>query len=81
MFSYEFSKEFVRGQINGYFGTNKLNENIIKTIMVYVAMAIISTIVWTLKFYPNTMPHIEKINNRIIDEYKSFNLLRPIWAP
>lgn len=79
-FSNEFSKDFVRGQVKGYFGTNKIGEEKILTIFVYVAMSLFSMIVWTLKYHPKTFNNIEPIINRICDKYSNFDELTPGWA-
>ena len=80
VFSHGFSKEFVKGQIYGYFGTNKIDEEVVLTISIYVAMSLFSMVVWTLKNYPKTFPYIEQIINRICMNYSYFNKLKPEWA-
>ena len=78
-FTWPVSKEFTRGEIKGYFGNEKVNEDICLIISVYIAMSIFSTLVWTLKFHPKTMPFIENRMKSILDSYEYFDRIKPEW--
>ncbi|MEE4355277.1 MAG: aminoglycoside phosphotransferase family protein [Desulfococcaceae bacterium] len=78
-FTWPVSKEFARGEIKGYFGNEKVSEDICLIISVYIAMSIFSTIVWTLQFHPKTMPFIENRMKSILDNYEYFDRIRPEW--
>lgn len=80
-FTWPISKEFTRGEIKGYFGNEKVSENICQIISVYIAMSIFSTLVWTLKFHPNTMLIIENRMKSILESYEYFDRIRPEWIP
>ena len=73
-------EEFSRGQVEEYFGKNKIDDDDCLLISVYIAMSIPSTIVWTLKFHPQTMTYIEKRLYSILDHYDYFENINPDWA-
>ena len=79
-FTWPVSKEFTRGQIEGYFGKNTIDDVDCLQISIYIAMSILSTIIWTLKFHPHTMTHIEKRMYSILDHYEYFERINPDWA-
>lgn len=79
-FTWPVSKEFARGQIEGYFGKNHIDDDDCLQICIYLAMSILSTIVWTLKFHPHTMTHIENRMYSILDHYEYFEKVIPDWA-
>ena len=79
-FSWPVSHAYARGQIEGYFGNNHFDESSCVQICVYIAMSIVSTIVWTLKFHPHTWPQIETKIRSILDHYDAFECVRPRWA-
>ncbi len=67
------SSHFARGQLHGYFGSRPLHVEQSATIALYVAMSVISTVVWTLEYHPRTMPHIEEIMRAILEKYAYFS--------
>lgn len=79
-FTWPVSKEFARGQIKGYFGKNHINDDDCLRICIYLAMSILSTIVWTLKFHPHTLKYIENRMHSILDHYEYFEKINPDWA-
>ena len=80
-FTWPISQEFVRGQVEGYFGDTHISEDDCLQICVYLAMSIVSTIVWTLRFHPHTLPHIEKRMQAILEHYDYFGRITPDWIP
>ena len=79
-FTWPVSRAFARGEIQGYFGENGIDRQSCLTISVYVAMSIISTVVWTMKFHPETMQDIEKRLNEILASYECFERVEPEWT-
>ena len=79
-FTWSVSEAFARGQVDGYFGNNHFDENMCIQICVYIAMSIVSTIVWTLKFHPHTWTQIETRMRSILDHYDDFECVCPKWA-
>lgn len=78
-FTWPVSREFARGQIAGYFGKEGAGRKTCLILSVYIAMSIFSTIVWTLKFHPHTMPFIENRVRSILTSYDYFNRIQPEW--
>ncbi|SLM31891.1 putative Aminoglycoside phosphotransferase [Desulfamplus magnetovallimortis] len=79
-FTWPVSKDFAKGQVNGYFGTDKISEDDSLKIAVYIAMSIFSTVVWTIRFHPHTMGNIEKKINAILQHYSFFEKTVPDWS-
>ena len=71
---------FTRGQIDGYWGKRQIDDNDCLQISVYIAMSILSTIVWTLEFHPHTWREIEAKMRMILDHFDYFESVRPQWA-
>ena len=78
-FTWPVSREFARGEINGYFGKGGVSRDICLIISVYIAMSIFSTLVWTLKFHPHTMSFIENRMYSILKNYEYFDCIQPEW--
>ena len=79
-FSWPISPAFTRGQVAGYFGAVSIGDKDCEQISVYVAMSIFSTIVWTLKFWPETWIETEGRIRAILHHYKFFDNNRPEWS-
>jgi len=79
-FTWPVSEVFARGQIEGYFGKRQIDDKDCLQISVYIAMSILSTIVWTLKFHPHTWIEIEAKMRMILDHFDYFESVRPKWA-
>lgn len=79
-FTWPVSEMFARGQIEGYFGKKQIDDNDCLQISVYIAMSILSTIVWTLEFHPHTWIEIEAKMLTILDHFDYFESVRPKWA-
>ena len=67
-------------QIGVEAGKDHIDERSCIQIYVYIAMSIVSTIVWTLKYHPHTWTKIEKKIRIILDHYDDFERVRPTWA-
>jgi len=74
------SNTFAHGQIEGYFGKRHIDEVDCNQISVYIAMSILSTIVWTIEFHPHTWENIEPRIQSILDHFDYFESIRPKWA-
>ena len=79
-FTLPVSEAFARGQVEGYFGNKHLDESMCVQICVYIAMSIVSTIVWTLKYHPHTWTKTERRICGILDYYDGFECVRSKWA-
>ena len=79
-FTWPVSEAFALGQVEGYFGTRQLTEAHCLPIAVYIAMSLLSTTVWTLEFYPQTWPEMERQVLSILARYDYFDQIRPPWA-
>ncbi|GAB6147070.1 aminoglycoside phosphotransferase family protein [Desulfocicer niacini] len=79
-FTWPVSEVFARGQIEGYFGKRQIDDMDCLQISVYIAMSILSTIVWTLKFHPHTWIETEAKMRMILDHFDYFESIRPKWA-
>lgn len=79
-FSWPISPEYSLGQVAGYFAKAVIDDTDCEQIAVYVAMSIVSSIVWTLKFWPDTWMKIEPQIRTILHHYNFFDSIRPQWA-
>lgn len=79
-FTWPVSEVFARGQIEGYFGKKHIDDIECLQISVYIAMSILSTIVWTLEFHPHAWMDIEARMLMILDHCDYFESVRPKWA-
>lgn len=79
-FTWPVSKDFARGQVQGYYGDNKISDEDCRKISVYIAMSLFSTVVWTLRFHPHTMGNIENKIESILQHYRFFEKTIPDWA-
>jgi len=79
-FTWPVSKAFACGQVDEYFGGGRLEDDECMQISVYIAMSILSSIIWTLEFHPHTWKNMEIRMQRILDHYEYFERVRPEWA-
>ena len=79
-FTWPVSAAFARGQVAGYFSERSLTDAECRQIAVYIAMSLLSTLVWTLEFHPHAWPETEKQILSILTRYDDFNRIRPQWA-
>lgn len=79
-FTWPVSEAFARGQVAGYFGKRPLDEAQCLQITVYLAMSLLSTLVWTLEFHPHAWPETERQILAILVRYDGFTSIRPPWV-
>ena len=79
-FTWPVSEAFALGQVEGYFGTRQLTDAQCLPITVYLAMSLLSTIVWTLELHPHTWPETEKQILSLLARYAYFDRIRPPWT-
>jgi aminoglycoside phosphotransferase (APT) family kinase protein len=79
-FTWPVSEAFARGQVVGYFGKRSLSGAESLQIAVYIAMSLLSTLVWTLEVHPHTWLEIEKQILAIVARYDNFARIRPSWT-
>lgn len=79
-FTWPVSKDFAKGQVKGYYGEHGIGEDDCRKISIYTAMSIFSTVVWTLRFYPETIGNIEYKIKSILQHYRYFEKTIPDWA-
>ncbi|MCR8630455.1 aminoglycoside phosphotransferase family protein [Paenibacillus radicis (ex Xue et al. 2023)] len=79
MFSAEVSLPFSMGQIMGYHGNQDPTELFWKLYSLYLAMCIISSVVWIIKVKPEeTAIMMDKID-RVLEDHNYFELIKPKW--
>ncbi|MCE7983264.1 MAG: aminoglycoside phosphotransferase family protein [Caldilinea sp. CFX5] len=79
-FTWPVSAAFARGQVAGYFGKRPLSDAECLQIAVYLAMSLLSTLVWTREFHPHVWPETEKQILSIMARYDNFARIRPPWT-
>lgn len=79
LFSREVSVPFSIGQIKGYFGENEPDDNFWRLYALYLAMAVISTVVWTLKAAPVSLERMMAKIDRVLEDHQGFERTRPVW--
>ena len=79
-FTWPVSRDFAKGQVKGYFGEHGIGEDDCLKISIYTAMSLFSTVVWTLRFYPETMGNIEHKIKSILQHYRYFEKTIPDWT-
>ncbi|WP_059053862.1 aminoglycoside phosphotransferase family protein [Paenibacillus senegalimassiliensis] len=79
MFSSEVSVPFSIGQIRGYFKGSEPGVHFWRLYSLYLAMCLVSSIVWIIKVKPEeTDIMMEKIE-RVLEDHDYFRLLKPKW--
>ncbi len=78
IYSREYSVAFCKGQLNGYFGNN-ISSEFWKTIKIYIAMAIISSLVWCQEHTPNRLQIMKNRLNTVVKDFNAFNNKEPEW--
>lgn len=79
MFSSEVSIPFSIGQIRGYFKNTEPAEHFWRLYSLYLAMCLISSVVWIIKVKPEeTDIMMEKIE-RVLEDHDYFSLVKPKW--
>lgn len=79
-FTWPVSEAFARGQVAGYIGRRRLSDAECRQIAVYIAMSVLSTIVWTLEFHPHTWLETERQILAILARYDDFNGIQLQWT-
>ncbi|SDK04509.1 aminoglycoside phosphotransferase family protein [Sediminibacillus albus] len=78
LFQREKSIFFSIGQIEGYFDGN-VPDDFWKFYSIYVAMAIFSSVIWSLRFAPGQLDEMINRLNVVMEDHKVFELLKPRW--
>ncbi|GAA0375685.1 aminoglycoside phosphotransferase family protein [Bacillus horti] len=78
LFSTEVSIPFSIGQIKGYFKEG-IPEYFWRLYTLYMAMAVISSIVWNNKFFPEQNDEMLARLIRVTEDHKGFQELKPTW--
>ncbi|MDQ8735320.1 aminoglycoside phosphotransferase family protein [Paenibacillus sp. LHD-38] len=79
MFSSEVSVPFTIGQIKGYHGNEEPDEHFWTLYSLYLAMTIVSSIVWILKVRPTELAIMQQKLYRVLEDHDSFNNVIPSW--
>lgn len=79
MFSSEISVPFSIGQIRGYHGGLEPDESFWRLYALYLAMTVISSVVWTLKVQPEGLPQMMDKIERVLDDHDCFAEAMPKW--
>ena len=81
LFTVETSIPFAIGQIRGYHDGRDPNEAFWELYALYMAMALISSIVWVVRFHPQELDEMLLRVNRVIHDHQNFELHQPSWYP
>ncbi|MFS0726994.1 aminoglycoside phosphotransferase family protein [Paenibacillus sp. 1P07SE] len=81
MFTIETSLPFAVGQIRGYHEGREPDESFWQLYALYMAMSVISSVVWVVKHHPQELEEMMTRLNRVMDDHQGFELHRPIWYP
>jgi aminoglycoside phosphotransferase (APT) family kinase protein len=79
MFSSEVSIPFTVGQIKGYHDNNEPDEQFWTLYSVYLAMTIVSSIVWILQVRPSELGIMTQKLERVLRDHDHFNNIIPRW--
>jgi aminoglycoside phosphotransferase (APT) family kinase protein len=79
LFGREVSVPYCIGQIRGYFGEAGPDERFWRLYALYLAMAVISTVVWTLRAAPDMMDRMMERIERVLDDHQGFERDKPLW--
>ncbi|MGO4184819.1 hypothetical protein AB4Z17_26980 [Paenibacillus sp. TAF43_2] len=79
MFSSEISIPFTMGTIKGYHGDQEPDEKFWTLYCLYLAMTIISSIVWILKVRPVELPIMAEKLERVLEDHHYFDSIVPRW--
>ena len=72
------SVSFSVGQMDGYFDNN-IPEDFWRLYSIYSAMVMFSSVVWSIKKYPEQLDKFIERIQLILEDHKNFELLKPIW--
>ncbi|WP_054024881.1 aminoglycoside phosphotransferase family protein [Bacillus sp. FJAT-28004] len=79
MFSSEISIPFTIGNFKGYHGKQEPDDKFWTLYSLYLAMTIISSIVWILKVRPVELPIMMEKLERVLEDHNHFNSIVPRW--
>ncbi|MBD8497969.1 aminoglycoside phosphotransferase family protein [Paenibacillus arenosi] len=79
LFSAEVSIPFSAGQIRGYYHGKEPNEEFWRLYSLYLAMTLISSVVWVLKVNTDELDDIMRRIQRCMDDHSNFELMVPKW--
>lgn len=79
MFSSEVSIPFSIGQIHGYHQTQEPGEDFWVLYSLYLAMSLISSVVWIQKVKPDETYEMMKKMNRVLEDHGYFEHTKPRW--
>lgn len=78
-FSRPVSVPFCLGQLEGYFGTQPIPDEFWPLYSMYVAMSIFASVTWTMRVAPETMASMMARINRVLEDHRDFESVRPTW--
>ena len=78
-FSRDKSIPFLIGQLDGYFN-QKIPLDFFPLLRLYLADACLSSITWTLKFYPDHLDEMQRFNAQIQQDFDGFKKDWPDWV-
>ncbi|QWU13551.1 Predicted kinase, aminoglycoside phosphotransferase (APT) family [Paenibacillus sophorae] len=79
LFSSEVSHPFCIGQIKGYHQGQEPDEMFWQLYSLYMAMALISSVVWSIKFVPEETDGMMARIHRVMEDHAGFGSVRPKW--
>ncbi|MCM3746932.1 aminoglycoside phosphotransferase family protein [Paenibacillus pasadenensis] len=79
LFSSEVSVPFSVGQIQGYHHGEEPTEQFWQLYCLYLAMELISSVVWMLKVKPEELPDMMAKIDRVMEDHECFELIVPKW--
>lgn len=79
MFTVETSVSFAIGQIRGYHDGRDPDDAFWELYALYTAMAIVSSVVWVVRFHPQELDEMLIRLNRVMDDHQHFELHQPSW--
>jgi len=79
MFSRDVSVPFSIGQIEGYFHGATVPETFWELYRLYLAMTVVSSIVWTQRVVPHEMDKMIRRLNRVMEDHEDFRSCKPTW--
>ncbi|GAB2569501.1 aminoglycoside phosphotransferase family protein [Gracilibacillus alcaliphilus] len=78
LFARDISIPFSIGQIRGYFN-KEIPENFWDVYALYVAMTIISSIVWSVQMAPQQLDSMLERLELVMEDHQNFTMKKPVW--
>lgn len=79
IFSRQVSVPFSVGQIKGYFNNTDPDGYFWRLYSLYLAMCVFSSVVWTLKYFPDNINDMMDKIDRFLEDHDYFRNLKPAW--